>query len=52
MTIKATGEKSLVIVSGRAHPQLAQDIAAELNTSVLPTDARTFANGELYARFD
>ncbi|WP_210506995.1 ribose-phosphate diphosphokinase [Naasia sp. SYSU D00057] len=50
--IKATGEKSLVIVSGRAHPQLAQDIAAELNTAIVPTDARTFANGELYARYD
>ncbi|HEY8588918.1 MAG TPA: ribose-phosphate diphosphokinase [Naasia sp.] len=52
MSIKASGEKQLVIVSGRAHPQLAEDIAAELNTTVLPTDARTFANGELYARFD
>jgi ribose-phosphate pyrophosphokinase len=52
VSIKASGEKQLVIVSGRAHPQLAEDIAAELNTTVLPTDARTFANGELYARFD
>ncbi|MCU1437886.1 MAG: ribose-phosphate pyrophosphokinae [Naasia sp.] len=52
MSIKASGEKQLVIVSGRAHPQLAEDIAAELDTTVLPTDARTFANGELYARFD
>lgn len=52
MSIKASGEKQLVIVSGRAHPQLASDIAGELSTTVLPTDARTFANGELYARFD
>jgi len=50
--IKTSGEKRLVIVSGRAHPALAEQIAAELDTAVLPTDARTFANGELYARYD
>ncbi|THG36296.1 ribose-phosphate diphosphokinase [Glaciibacter flavus] len=50
--IKMTGQKRLVLVSGRAHPQLAIDIAAELGSDIVPTDARTFANGELYARFD
>ena len=50
--IKTSGEKRLVLVSGRAHPQLALDIATELGSELLHTDARTFANGELYARFD
>jgi ribose-phosphate pyrophosphokinase len=50
--IKTSGDKRLVLVSGRAHPQLALDIAAELGSELLHTDARTFANGELYARFD
>ncbi len=50
--IKSSGEKRLVLVSGRAHPQLAIDIAAELGSDLVPTDARTFANGELYARYD
>ena len=50
--IKSSGVKRLVLVSGRAHPQLAVDIAAELGSELVPTDARTFANGELYARFD
>ncbi len=50
--ITTTGEKKLVIVSGRAHPALADAVAKELDTVVLPTDARTFANGELYARYD
>jgi ribose-phosphate pyrophosphokinase len=50
--IKASGEKRLVLVSGRAHPQLALDIAMELGTELVHTDARTFANGEIYARFD
>ncbi|GAA2242721.1 ribose-phosphate diphosphokinase [Herbiconiux moechotypicola] len=49
--IKASGEKSLVVVSGRAHPQLAKDIAAELGTTLVETEARTFANGELYIRY-
>lgn len=50
--IKTSGDKRLVLVSGRAHPQLALDIATELGSHLLHTDARTFANGELYARFD
>ncbi|MET0783312.1 MAG: ribose-phosphate diphosphokinase, partial [Leifsonia flava] len=50
--INITGQKHLVLVSGRAHPQLAADIAAELGSELIPTDARTFANGEIYARFD
>ncbi|MEG0589993.1 ribose-phosphate pyrophosphokinase-like domain-containing protein, partial [Aurantimicrobium sp.] len=45
-------KKKLVIVSGRAHPQLATDVAAELKTHVSGTDLRTFANGEIYARYD
>jgi ribose-phosphate pyrophosphokinase len=50
--IKTSGEKRLVLISGRAHPQLALDIADELGSELVPTDARTFANGEIYARFD
>ncbi|MDI2099528.1 ribose-phosphate diphosphokinase [Ruicaihuangia caeni] len=50
--IKVSGEKRLVLVSGRAHPELAEDIARELGSELVPTDTRTFANGEIYARFD
>ena len=50
--IETTGSKRLVLVSGRAHPELAEQIAEELGTELMPTDVRTFANGELYARFD
>lgn len=49
--IKITGEKRLVLVSGRAHPQLAVEIAKELGSELVPTEARTFANGEIYARY-
>lgn len=50
--IETTGSKRLVLVSGRAHPALAEQIATELGSELVPTDARTFANGELYARYD
>ncbi len=39
-------------MSGRAHPGLAEAIAKELGAKLVPSDARTFANGEIYARFD
>jgi ribose-phosphate pyrophosphokinase len=50
--IKATGQKRLVLISGRAHPALAEAIAEQLGSELVPTDSRTFANGEIYARFD
>lgn len=50
--ISVSTKKKLVIVSGRAHPQLATDVAAQLKTHVSGTDLRTFANGEIYARYD
>lgn len=50
--ITANGQKRLVLISGRAHPELAQQIAESLGSELVPTDARTFANGEIYARFD
>lgn len=50
--ITATGQKRLVLISGRAHPELAEQIAEHLGSELVPTDARTFANGEIYARFD
>lgn len=50
--MELAGKKKLILISGRAHPQLSVDIARELGIDLLPTDARTFANGEIYARFD
>jgi ribose-phosphate pyrophosphokinase len=50
--IKITGQKRLVLVSGRAHPQLAEDIASALESELVHTEARTFANGEIYTRYD
>lgn len=43
--------KRLVLLSGRAHPQLAEDVAAQLGIQLVPTTAYDFANGEIYTRF-
>lgn len=48
--IKVGTEKTLVVASGRAHPELAEAIAAELGLELLPMSAYSFANGELYVR--
>ena len=48
--IKTSGEKTLMLFSGRANPELADEIARELGMDVSPTDIREFPNGEIYAR--
>ncbi|MDK7748770.1 ribose-phosphate diphosphokinase [Brevibacterium sp. UMB10442] len=50
-SITAAGEKKLVLVSGRAHEELAQQVAENLGTELLPADVYNFANGEIYVRF-
>lgn len=50
--IVVQNKKKLVLVSGRAYPELAEQVAAELECEVSTTDLRTFANGEIYARYD
>jgi ribose-phosphate pyrophosphokinase len=50
--IKTTGEKTLMLFSGRAHPELAEEIAQDVGIAVSPTDIRDFADGEIYARFE
>lgn len=50
-TITQAQEKRLVLVSGRAHPELAAQVAEHLDTDLLPTTAYDFANGEIYVRF-
>ena len=50
--IHTTGEKHLVLASGRAHPELASAVARELGIEQLPITAYDFANSEIYVRFD
>jgi ribose-phosphate pyrophosphokinase len=50
--INRTTEKHLMVFSGRAHPQLAQEVAERLGTDLVPTSAYDFANGEIYVRYE
>jgi ribose-phosphate pyrophosphokinase len=53
MSIKpGTPKKSLMLFSGRAHPELAEEVAKHLNVSITPQSAYDFANGEIFVRFE
>jgi ribose-phosphate pyrophosphokinase len=49
--ITTTSEKRLILASGRAHPELAAEVAKELGVELVPTRAYDFASGEIYVRF-
>jgi ribose-phosphate pyrophosphokinase len=49
--ITTSSEKRLILLSGRAHPELAQEIATCLGVELVQTSAYDFANGEIYVRF-
>ena len=43
--------KNLMLFAGRAHPELAEQVAKELDVHVTAQTAREFANGEIFVRF-
>ena len=45
-------KKRLQLYSGRAHPELAEEIAQHLGVQLGEPNIRAFKNGELYCRFD
>ena len=49
--ITATGEKKLMLFSGRAHPELTSEIAKNLGIEPAPARLFDFANGEIFVRF-
>ena len=50
--LKRTTEKNLMVFSGRAHPELAEEVAEMLGSGLVPTSAYEFANSEIYVRFE
>ncbi|MDQ6714712.1 MAG: ribose-phosphate diphosphokinase [Actinomycetota bacterium] len=50
--ILRTTQKNLLVFSGRAHPELAREVAEGLGTVIVPTSAYDFANGEIYVRYE
>lgn len=50
--IKRTSEKHLILASGRAYPELAEEVAELLEVELVPTRSLTYANSEIYVRFE
>jgi ribose-phosphate pyrophosphokinase len=50
--LKRVPEKNLMIFSGRANVQLAEEVAYQLGTNLVPTSAYEFANSEMYVRYE
>jgi ribose-phosphate pyrophosphokinase len=53
MSLKSgTPKKNMMLFAGRSHPELAEEVAKHLNVSITPQVANTFANGEIYVRYE
>src|SRR3712207_6039749 len=50
--IRQATSKSLMLFSGRAYPELTEEIAGHLGVTPTPTASYEFANGELFVRFE
>jgi ribose-phosphate pyrophosphokinase len=50
--ILRTTQKNMMIFSGRAYPELAEEVAANLETPLVGSDSYEFANSEIYVRFN
>jgi len=50
--IKRPTEKHLMVCTGRAFPELAEEIAELLGVDLIPTRQVTYANSEIYVRFE
>jgi ribose-phosphate pyrophosphokinase len=51
-TISVTPKKNLMLFSGRAHPELAEQVSKHLDVTITPQSAYSFANGEIFVRFE
>ena len=51
-SMSVTPKKNLMLFSGRAHPELAEQVAKHLDVTVTPQSAYSFANGEIFVRFE
>jgi ribose-phosphate pyrophosphokinase len=50
--VETTPKKNLMFFSGRAHPELAEEVAKHLGVQITPQSAYDFANGEIFVRFE
>ena len=49
--MEISSNKRLHLISGRAHPELAEEVAALLGVKLIDANLADFANGEIYCRF-
>ena len=50
--LEISSSKNLLLFTGRAYPELAEEVAQELGVTSVPTSAYEFANGEIFVRFE
>jgi ribose-phosphate pyrophosphokinase len=50
--LEIANRKNLMLFTGRAAPELAQEVASHLGVDPVPTSAYDFANGEIFVRFE
>jgi len=50
--LKRPNVKHLMLFSGRAYPELAAEIARLMDVEIVPTRAISYANSEIYVRFE
>ncbi|MGH3971808.1 MAG: ribose-phosphate diphosphokinase [Pseudonocardiaceae bacterium] len=51
-TMSAVSKKNLMLFSGRCHPELVEEVAKHLDVAVTQQSAYSFANGEIFVRFE
>jgi ribose-phosphate pyrophosphokinase len=51
-SLEIDSRKNLMLFTGRAAPELAQEVGKELGCEPVPTAAYDFANGEIFVRFE
>ncbi|MDA0216736.1 MAG: ribose-phosphate diphosphokinase [Actinobacteria bacterium] len=50
--LRLSSEKRLRLFTGRGFPELALEVAEQLDVPITPTSAYDFANGEIFVRFE
>ncbi|MGB8649407.1 MAG: ribose-phosphate diphosphokinase [Mycobacteriales bacterium] len=50
--LEIDSRKNLMLFTGRAFPELAEEVGKELGVEPVPTAAYDFANGEIFVRFE
>jgi ribose-phosphate pyrophosphokinase len=50
--MRGESQRNLMLFTGRAHPELAAEIASAIGVELVPTQAYEFASGEIFVRFE